>query len=427
MNPNPSPKDHVKLWIVLTLAASSITAQTLSISPAGEVRLSPAPPRTAELYASSSPRSGPWQFVTEFAAATQVPTTNQTKFYRARVKAAPLKIIAITATNQTIRGTADKAFTNALLVVNGQTNEGWCSGRKSRLPNRPAGEGNNAIVTQSDFCFRRLDITNTTPALLLLWDDDGYLLSTNLLIGPGPFIPLAPKNNGIKNYLTPSSASTGYDPTVSWWAVISHSSSDSLEGLIPPGQVCAGRRSSQSFNGSWDGEFSMLHLTTTGCKRGAWYDCDATYDGPGKRMTLATADGDGACDWPQIISYFALIEVGAWDENSDGDVSSVFRHSGTAEAVVWIGGHQRGEEQNYWARISVWLNQATERVGGNEVIWSGAPSYYAQALGDRGTSDGTIYVQVPPEGILVGATPSTGRFGRGWFTYGLGISLEPAQ
>lgn len=415
----------MKALLVLVLSLLTSIGQTLSITPAGHITLAPPPERTAELYASANPRTGPWEFVQEFAAAgAQVsPATN--RFYRARVKAAPVKLIGIDATNQTIRGSCDKQVTNLLLIVNGQTNEGWGYGGKSRLPDRAAGEGYMPIVTRVDFCFPQLDaITNTTPALLQLWDDDGYLLQTNVLIGPGPFIPLRPKNNGIKTYITPSSASTGYESNVSWWQVISHSSSDSLSGTIPRGWPCEGKTSSQHFDGSWDGDFSMLHFTTSGCRQGRYYDCDATYDGPGRRMTLATASGEGICDWPSVLSYFVLSEVGSWDENGDGDTTSQFSHSGATKAVVWIGGQQRGEERNYWARIAVFLNQATERIGGNEVIWSVAPSYYAHALGTRATSDGSIYVQVPPGGLLLDVTPATGRFGRGWFTYGLGIALE---
>jgi len=250
------------------------------------------------------------EFVAEFAATTQItPPTNRAKFYRAVVKDPPLRLLAITETNQTIRGTVDKGWDNITLTFNGMTTTGWCYGTtwlwasnaQGRRISKPIGE-------HSHFTFRRLPITNTTPALLTIRDDDGYVLQTNLFIGPGPFINLLPKHLQPKTNAAISPA--GQEPP--GWTLAKHSSSESLEyysGLIACGVL------KDSSDGWWDGSASMRNITTMTCRNRRTEVCEATYIGVNGQAMELTGWTDG-CAFGSNRQYSAWTEIGSYDSNS---------------------------------------------------------------------------------------------------------------
>ncbi len=413
-----------KITALIIPCCVCLQAQTLTINSSGVVRLDPVPERMAELYASDSPRSQDWEFVREFAASTTV-DTNTTKFYRAMVKPAPLQLVRIIETNQTLRGSVDKAFTNVTFVVNGVTNVGWAFGSAGL---RGTNGNKMPVTTRMDFSFRQIHVTVPTRGTLTVWDDDGFVLVTNLWIGPGPFKPLLPRW-----YKPPTNAPTGIQPAsvgdpqkeVSW-SMVSHSASDFVAGPDIFTDPCT--PSYQSSDGTWDEAGWRLMVSWSRCRSGKLERCGATFTAPaGGDGWMGRSSEYGICELDDGRAYTARSEVGAYDSNSDDEVTtSHFEHTGESRAELWVGGHLRGEEENYWIIIGMALETPTERLGGNQVFWGPAPSRFVSSIGGLTAGRaGKVAYQVPPEGILVDVTPIVKKMTSGWYLYGPNYYLLP--
>jgi len=119
----------------------------------------------AELYASADLRY--WERTRIFTNETALPTNGAARFYRAKSRTRPVRLVMVVDTNQTVRGHADKDLTNIVATGEGGTYRGWVEYTQPPI-----------------YCFRLPPMPGNTNVTLTLFDVDGFQLMTNLVIDP---------------------------------------------------------------------------------------------------------------------------------------------------------------------------------------------------------------------------------------------------
>lgn len=400
-----------RTFALLLLLAATTTAQPLTLR---DRTLRHPNPHGTDLYASTDLRH--WAKHSTFTNETALPVADgPARFYRAKPRTGPVRILAILDLRQTIRGQADKNLTNIVAVGEGGTFSGWEESAHGNPTNRHL---------LGHVVFRLPPMPRTTNVTLTLIDDEGFTTVTNLVLDPTQPSDYKPKLRGRGRSFDPAPAPrpAAQAPAADEAGAALTAQASPLPSGPEPGWYITDLSSNYDFlmrrhDGLIDsttfsdsgGDESWLRLRTFRAHAGIIIkDCVQHYAG-GDDWWMTQTYVEGPCYAPTARTLRNTAEIASYD-----DVTLTYPWRNESERLSYAA------TTRIQVYVGTWNTTAPAIVRFGANLWRLSERYVDELVNWEYAGTSEVRTISTPDGSVVNATPTIHTLGH-WYRFDMFI------